>query len=151
MSESDNSQASEALVCECGSLNHVYRLYYDDEYGELHWYITIPQHRNIFQRIWRALGYIVGIKGRYGDYDGIIMNPDDINKVRPYLDKSEVRVFLNRNPEIEKDGLRLWGDYTKLSNWLLTKTSYSGAVCGGRVIDMLPKEVLAAINRIKLE
>ncbi len=142
-------QRPEVFVCECGSLGHVYQLWYDEEFGDLHWYITVPQHRNVFQRIWRALGYIVGKKPRYGDYDGIIINPEDITRIRPYLDKSEVRHFLNRHPDIEREGLELWGTIEDLSEWLLSKTRYSKGVCGGRVIDMDPKEILNEIGRIE--
>lgn len=124
-------------------------MWYDEEFGDLHWYITVPQHRNIFQRVWRALGYIVGKKPRYGDYDGIIINPDDIMKIRLYPDKSEVRHFLNRNPEIEKADLELWESYEDLSEWLLSKTRYSKGVYGGRVIDMNPEEILNEIGRIE--
>jgi hypothetical protein len=137
------------FVCECGSLGHVYQLWYDEEFGDLHWYITVPQHRNVFQRIWRALGYIANKKPRYGDYDGIIISPEDIREIRPYLDKSEVRNFLNRHSEIEKAGMECWGNYEDLSEWLLSKTMYSEGVCGGRVIDMPTSEILDEIGRIE--
>ena len=139
----------EVFVCECGSLGHVYQLWYDEEFGDLHWYITVPQHRNVFQRIWRALGYIANKKPRYGDYDGIIISPDDIKKIRPYLDKSEVHQFLYLYRDIEKAGMECWGNYQDLSDWLLSKTDHSGGVCGGRVIDMEPKEILDEIGRIE--
>ena len=103
----------------------------------------------MFQRIWRALGYIANKKPRYGDYDGIIISPDDIKKIRPYLDKSEVHHFLNRHPDIEQEGLELWGTIEDLSNWLLSKTRYSKGVCSGRVIDMPTSEILDEIGRIE--
>ena len=139
----------EIFVCECGSLSHVYQLWYDEEFGDLHWYITVPQYRNFFQRIWRALGYIFGKKPRYGDYDGIIISPDDIKKIRPFLDKSEVRTFLNYNHEIEKAGMECWDSEDKFHRWLLSSTLYSRGVCGGRVIDMEPKQILDEIGRIE--
>jgi hypothetical protein len=61
----------------------------------------------------------------------------------------EVQQLLTNYPQIKQEGLDLWGTIEDLSNWLLSKTRYSKGVCGGRVIDMEPKEILAEIGRIE--
>jgi hypothetical protein len=137
------------FLCDCHSLNHVYQLWYDEESNDLHWYIVVRNYKNVFQRIWRALGYIVGKKPRYGDYDGIIINPEDIKRIRPYFDKVEVSHFLAYNQEIKKAGIECWRNEDKFHRWLLSTTMISKAVCGGRVIDMEPKQILDEIGRIE--
>jgi len=145
----DQYSRPEVFVCECGSLSHVYQLWYDEEEGDLHWYVTIRQYRSFLQRIWRALGYIVGKKARFGDYDGFIINPDDIKAIRRFLDKAEVNQLLTHNPEIAQSGIRCWGAEDKFARWLLSTTTFSKELCGGRVIDMSPEQILDEIGRIE--
>ena len=61
----------------------------------------------------------------------------------------EVQQLLADHPQIKQEGLELWGTIEKLSNWLLSKTWYSKGVCGGRVIDLGPEEILNEIGRIE--
>ena len=61
----------------------------------------------------------------------------------------EVQQLLADHPQIKQEGLELWGTIEDLSNWLLSKTRYSKGVCGGRVIDLGPEEILNEIGRIE--
>lgn len=61
----------------------------------------------------------------------------------------EVQQLLAEHPQIKQEGLELWGTMKSLSKWLLSETMYSKGVCGGRVIDLGPEEILNEIGRIE--
>lgn len=149
-------QQQQVFVCECQSLNHVYSFWIDPTDGMITWSVTLPNHRNLFQRIWRALGYIVGKKARYGDHGGMIISPEDYNKIRAAFDRSEVIAYLLQHPKIEQAAMELWEDpdavvkwlsgYTVHSmNWGLDKLGQSST----RVMDMSEQEILDEIGRIE--
>jgi len=146
----------QVFVCECQSLGHVYSFWFDPEEGELWWHVTPPNHKNVLQRIWRALGYIAGKRPRFGDYDGMIISPDDLGKLKETFDQADAAVWLHSHPKVKEAGMGLWEDSTKLLTWLGQPTLHSmkwGLTKLGssytRVMDMDEKEILAEIGRIE--
>lgn len=142
-------EKTEIFICECGSLEHSYAFWYDDEFNDVHFMPHLKQHRNFFKRISIAIKYIFGYKSRYGDFDSMIINPEDIKKIKNYFNMSEVSHFLFKNPEIKEKGIDCFGDEGSLSDWLLSVTAHSKANCRGRVIDMKPEEIINEIGRIE--
>lgn len=136
----------EIFICECGSLEHSYAFWYDEETKDIHFMPHLISYRNFFKRIWVAIKYIFGYQCRYGHFDSMIINPEDIKKLRGYFDRSEVEVFLDYHPEIREKGLECFGDFERLSNWLLSKTAHFH---NERVIDQPENEILMEIGRIE--
>lgn len=146
----------QVFVCECQSLGHVYSFWFDPEEGELWWHVTLPNHKNALQRIWRALGYIVGKRPRFGDYDGMIVSPDDLGKLKETFDQVDAAVWLRSHPKVKEAGMGLWEDSMNLLTWLGQPTLHSmkwGLTKRGnsytRVMDMDEKEILDEIGRIE--
>ncbi len=133
----------EMFICECGSLDHTYTFWYDPECGEVHFMPRLYQHKNVWQRIWRALGYIVGKKSRFGDYDSIIVNPDNIDKIRKYLDTSLYINFLFNHPKIKNSGMKLFDNTDMLGKWLISPTSD-----GSRMIDKTEEIIIDEIDKM---
>ena len=151
-----NHEKQSVFVCKCSSLEHVYSFWFDPENGALYWHVTLPNHKNTLQRIWRALGYIAGKKARFGDYDGMIISPDDLQKLRDVFDQASAAAWLRTQPKVEKAGMQLWGDRGDLLSWLGTPTLHSmgwglkkRSESFTRVMDMDVKEILADIGRIE--
>ena len=141
-------EKTEIFICECGSLEHTYAFWYDEDFNDVHFMPHLRQHRNFFKRIGVAIKYIFGYKSRYGDFDSVIINPDDIKKIKRYFDMSETFIFLEQNPKILEMGIDTFGNKKELNEWLLSTTPYSKAN-GGRVIDMKPEEIINEIGRIE--
>ena len=146
----------QVFVCECQSLGHVYSFWFDPEEGELWWHVTLPNHKNVLQRIWRAFGYIVGKRARFGDYDGMIISPDDLGKLKETFDQVDAAAWLHSHPKVKEAGMGLWEDQMQLLTWLGQPTLHSmkwGLNNLGnsytRVMDMDEKEILDEIGRIE--
>jgi len=139
-------EKTEVFICDCGSLNHTYAFWYDNEFHDIHFMPHLITYRNFFKRVWVAIKYSFGYKSRYGHFDSMIINPEDIKKLRGYFDRSEIENFLNRNPEIREKGIECFGDIGDLSDWLLSKTEHFN---NERVIDQPAKEILMEIGRIE--
>lgn len=77
------------FACDCTGLNHVYRYWWDEETKSLYFAFSLNQSKNIFQRIWTAIGYIFNKPSRYGHYDEIIVNPKDAKILINFLKKYE--------------------------------------------------------------
>ena len=78
------------LVCDCGSLEHIIIITYDDNEVYVHYKLnTYP----LFKRIKLAFKYIFGFKSRFGEYGEIILSPEDAPKILKLYNK------LNENAE----------------------------------------------------
>lgn len=77
------------IVCACRDLEHMMRFQYfaDDEdieriiYFETH----LRTWRNIFRRYWEAVKYLWGYKSRYGEFDEVLMDKEEVKKLVDYL------------------------------------------------------------------
>lgn len=58
----------ETLICECGSLEHQFSFYRDED-NRLICSVHLADYQNIFKRIITAIKYIFGYKCRYGNFD----------------------------------------------------------------------------------
>ena len=78
------------FICACHSLEHQYTFWYDDEdnnvYFQPHLYDgTFPWYKRFIRRI----AYVFGYKTRFGAWDEVIINNDDIPKIKQFLSKIE--------------------------------------------------------------
>jgi len=77
----------EIFVCDCHSLEHIYSIWYEEDYNNLFIEPALSTPNNIFLRIWVAIKYIFGYKCVYGPFDSLIINVDDMPRLKEYLDK----------------------------------------------------------------
>jgi len=91
---------TEVLICECSSVEHQIVFTYCSEEREditgiegaiyedcMDVSIHLTEYNGFFKRIWVAIKYIFGYRSRYGDWDTFLMNPEDADRLIPYLEK----------------------------------------------------------------
>lgn len=80
----------ELLLCECGDPNHQLIIFYDnDEDNTQNVYLSmhLKPESNFFKRLWRGFKYIFfNEKSIYGDFDEIILRPQDAEKLQNVVD-----------------------------------------------------------------
>jgi hypothetical protein len=77
------------LICQCGDPAHQLILFYDDDIEIPAVYLTVhlSPERNFFKRLWRGIKYIFANKRSiYGDFDEIILKPEDAGKLQNAVD-----------------------------------------------------------------
>ena len=99
----------ELLLCQCGDPSHQLIIFYDDEQEVPTVYVTVhlSPNRNFFKRLWRGIKYIFFNKRSiYGDFDEIILRPNDVDKLRRVVELLEstkeedaaiIPVIINKN------------------------------------------------------
>jgi hypothetical protein len=99
----------ELLLCQCGDPSHQLIIFYDDEQEVPTVYVTVhlSPNRNFFKRLWRGIKYIFFNKRSiYGDFDEIILRPNDVDKLRRAVELLEsteeedaaiIPVIINKN------------------------------------------------------
>ena len=55
--------------------------------------VHLNREHNIFKRIWTAIKYVFGIRCIYGDFDEVIINPNDADRLQKVVD------FLKKHQE----------------------------------------------------
>lgn len=89
----------ELLLCQCGDPSHQLIMFYDDDTENPAVYVSIHlvPETNFFKRLWRGLKYIFSNKRSiYGDFDEIILRPDDADKLQKAVD---LLISFNKNKE----------------------------------------------------
>ena len=76
----------EVFICDCHSIEHQYAFWYDEDDNEL-WFEPHLVVYPWYKRLWGGIKYIFGYTTRYGNWDSMIINHDDIIKISQYLDK----------------------------------------------------------------
>ena len=79
----------ELLLCQCGDPSHQLIIFYDNDTENPNVYVSIHlvPETNFFKRLWRGLKYIFSNKRSiYGDFDEIILRPDDADKLQKAVD-----------------------------------------------------------------
>ena len=82
---------TDVFVCECGSIDHTFQFYWDESDKSLIINIRLISYKRFWQRLSRAIGYVFNIgkrKGKiyhFGDYDSILIKPEDAEKLIKYL------------------------------------------------------------------
>jgi len=81
-----NDIERQIMICQCHSIEHQVIFWFDEEDGDLICEPHLVTHRNFFKRLWRGLRYAFGYKSVYGDWDSIIFEKEDLEKLREHLD-----------------------------------------------------------------
>lgn len=77
----------ELLICQCCDIDHMMVISYDHDENEAYVDIHLYRERNIFKRIWIALKFVFSSKKSiYGDFDEIILRPEDADKLQRVVD-----------------------------------------------------------------
>lgn len=75
---------TEILVCQCSDPAHQLVLFYDDTPDEPTVYASVhlAPERNFFKRFLRGIRYIFGRRSVFGDFDEIVLRPEDAYKLQ---------------------------------------------------------------------
>ena len=77
------------LICQCGDPSHQLIFRYDDTPQQECVYVSVhlSPERNFFKRLWNGIKYIFSNRRCiYGDFDEIILRPEDSYKIQNVLD-----------------------------------------------------------------
>ena len=71
------------IDCNCGSAEHQFSFVYDEDvWLEVH----LSQCLNIFQRLYHAIKFIFGYRCRYGNWDCILVDKTDRERIIKFLE-----------------------------------------------------------------
>lgn len=90
-------EIEELFICECGDPSHQFIISADKETTEgpcVFISVHLNREHNIFKRIWYAIKYVFGAKSIYGDFDEIIINPNDADRLQMVVD------FLKKHQQV---------------------------------------------------
>ena len=73
--------------CQCESSEHTLRFVYDPDENELWTEIQLIQYKNIFQRMWTAIRYILKLQVKWGHWDCWLLKNEDCEKLKKLLNK----------------------------------------------------------------
>ena len=51
-------------------------------------YVKLNSERNFFKRLWVGIKYICGYKSRFGEFDEMVFEPDDLVKLEKLINES---------------------------------------------------------------
>ena len=77
----------ELLLCECSSPEHQILFTWWDDDDRVYMTVHLPK-QSLWRRIKDGIRYIFGHRSKYGDFDEVVLNPDDwakMQKVSNYL------------------------------------------------------------------
>jgi hypothetical protein len=75
------------FVCECHSLEHQVTFWYDEEEDSLFTEVHLITHKNFFKRVLVGIKYMFGYKSRFGQWDEFMFKPEDVIKLKEYVNK----------------------------------------------------------------
>ena len=80
----------ELFICECHYVGHQMIISYDDwdddGWDEVNVEIHLTTGYGFWKRLYYGVKYIFGYKSPYGDFDGLTINPDDVDKLQSVVD-----------------------------------------------------------------
>lgn len=75
----------EEFVCQCYSPEHRLIFWYDEDEKQHHVMVHLNPERNFFKRVWKAITYILGYRSRTGDYDDFLLDNEDKERLKEFL------------------------------------------------------------------
>lgn len=73
------------VQCSCWWAEHEMGIAWLDDLGEFSFTTRLCTWRNVFQRMWHALKYVLGHKSRFGAFDEILVEKRDARKIARFL------------------------------------------------------------------
>ena len=83
------SEYQELFICECHDPSHQFIISadpLDSEFPEVYISVHLNRDHNIFKRIWTAMKYVFGMRSSLGDFDEVIIKPDDADRLQEVVD-----------------------------------------------------------------
>lgn len=79
---------TELFICQCGDPSHQFIITTDNDPNIRGAFVSVHLNRehNIFKRIWNAFKYVFGKRSIYGDFDEIVINPEDAGRLQKIVD-----------------------------------------------------------------
>jgi len=81
----------EIYVCDCSSLEHIVAFTYDEEDQFLYIQPRLNPKQSFLKRLRHAVKYVFGYRSRYGDFEEIILNINDIQILKNRLNSIDIR------------------------------------------------------------
>lgn len=75
------------FICDCHSLEHQVCFWYDPEEKSLYIEPHLVNHDTFVKRLWVGIRYAFGYRCRYGEFDEMVMCPDDQKKLVEIINK----------------------------------------------------------------
>ena len=75
----------EIEICQCNNLEHQIFFQFDPDDGyndSLYINVALNHYYPWYKRIWTGLKYVLGYKCRYGNYDEIILDRKQVERIR---------------------------------------------------------------------
>ena len=82
-------EIEELFICQCGDPSHQFIISADKETTEgpcAFVSVHLNREHNILKRIWTAIKYVFGSRCIYGDFDEVIINPNDADRLQKVVD-----------------------------------------------------------------
>lgn len=73
------------VVCNCGTLEHVFRFCKFNDSPEVYLTVHLPDNRPWYKRVWLAVKFIFGYKSPYGECAEIVLMSDEISQVKSFF------------------------------------------------------------------
>lgn len=81
------TQVTELILCDCRSYEHQMIVSYDTDDEDKQVFLSIHLvNRGFIRRIISGFKYIFGYKSRFGQFDEIVLNPNDADKLQAVVD-----------------------------------------------------------------
>jgi hypothetical protein len=77
----------EVFFCHCYSPEHQFIFHYFEDDNELILEVHLTTYKNFFKRLWAGLKYAFGHRSRYGEFDEIVINPNDKERFLNIINK----------------------------------------------------------------
>jgi len=75
------------IRCSCGACEHQAIITADPDDGLVLVEFHLVTWQNILRRLWVAIRYVFGYRSRYGAWDELVMDREQVAELREYLDK----------------------------------------------------------------
>jgi len=81
----------EVFFCNCYSPEHQFIFQYDPKDNELWLEVHIINYQHFFKRLWVGLKYALGHRSRFGEFDCIVINPDDKERLLNVINQLKIK------------------------------------------------------------
>lgn len=100
----------DVIICQCNSAEHQIIFTYIDsddptDFDELAVEVHLTPIHGFFQRIRHAIKYVFGYRSRFGDFDNIVVDAKDCDRMIKYFE----RLKKNHNDVVERNNLEQHG------------------------------------------
>ena len=79
----------ELFICDCHDVSHQFIISADpieDVSPCVYVSVHLNREHNLFKRMWTAIKYVFGMRSTLGDFDEVIIKPDDAERLQAVVD-----------------------------------------------------------------